>query len=161
MKKKKMPALVGALALLVGAPASAALYRCGNVFQDRPCDAPVQQEHARPAPGGGSTAPAGQPVTRPAASAPAAEAQPQAALAPASAPAREEAAGARPAASATTTAASARVRKGPPSLACGNLREQRSAIEARLRTGGRPQTVEMYQRQQREVERNLEDGNCL
>ena len=52
------------------------------------------------------------------------------------------------------------LRKGPPSLACGNLREQRHAIVARLQAGGRPETINMYQRQLRGVEQNLEEGNC-
>jgi len=149
MEKNKMPALLGAVALCLAAPASAALYRCGNVFQDRPCDGPV----AREAPQAGASAPA---AARRAASTPLPESAhvaptpaAQAALEPASAPA-----------SATAAASAAPRKKGPPSLACPNLRVQRTAIEARLQAGGRPQTVQMYQRQLREVEQNLVEGNC-
>jgi hypothetical protein len=149
MNNKKTPALLGALALVVAAPASAALYRCGNVFQDRPCEGPVQ-EAAR----AGATAP----PQRRAASAPAPEAAAPA-LEAASAPPREEAASVR-APAAASSAASAPRRKGPPSLACGNLREQQHAIDAQLAAGGRPQTIEMYQRQRREVEKGLAEGNC-
>jgi hypothetical protein len=155
MKNNNMPALLGALTLLVGAPASAALYRCGNVFQDRPCDAQVQEVQQQ----GGNAGPRPAAAPRRAASAASAEGSAQPAHEPASAPAGYEAAAARPAASAIA-AASAPARKGPPSLACGNLREQHSAIEARLRAGGRPETVEMYRRQQREVEKILFEGNC-
>ena len=61
---------------------------------------------------------------------------------------------------ASSSAGPAPARKGPPSLACGNLREQRNAIEGRLRVGGRTETVQMYQRQLRGVETNLAEGNC-
>jgi hypothetical protein len=152
MKKNNMPALLGALAVCAAAPASAALYRCGNVFQDRPCEAQV----AREAPQAPASA---APALRRAASAPAAEA----ARAPqpgASSPSRQEASGAA-AAALPAVAPAAPVRKGPPSLACPNLREQRTAIEARLRAGGRPETIQMYERQLHGIESNLADGNCL
>jgi hypothetical protein len=51
-------------------------------------------------------------------------------------------------------------RKGPPGLACGNLREQLLAVQARLRAGGRPETIELYRRQQRDLEKNLDEANC-
>jgi hypothetical protein len=43
---------------------------------------------------------------------------------------------------------------------CGNLREQRTAIESRLRSGGRVETMEMLQRQRREVEKSLAEAGC-
>ena len=164
MKNNNMPALLGALALCVAAPASAALYRCGNVFQDRPCEAAVAKEDQH-APERAT------PAARPPASAPGGEAA-QLVHEPASSPARQEAsvAHAAPAASAAppasaalhvTAAASAPMRKGPPSLACPNLHEQRKAIEARMKTGTRPETIQMYERQLRGIHSNLEDGNCL
>lgn len=151
MHKNNMPALLGALALCVAAPASAALYRCGNVFQDRPCDAPVTKEV--PTAAGSAT-----PAARRAASAASAEAA-QGAHEPASSPAHSETTGA-PAVVGAIQPASAHTRKGPPSLACPNLREQRTAIEAQLRTASRPETTRMYERQLRGVERNLDEGNC-
>jgi hypothetical protein len=147
MKKNNMPALLGALACCLAAPASAALFRCGNAFQDRPCENPSQQEVLRPVRSGTGIAP----TTARAASAPAMAAS---AAHVASAPAAAAPAGASNAAAATV------VRKGPPSLACPNLREQRNAIEARLRAGGRPETIQMYQRQLREMDRNLDEANC-
>ncbi|MEJ8839151.1 hypothetical protein [Ramlibacter sp. AN1133] len=151
MHKNNMPALLGALALCVAAPASAALYRCGNVFQDRPCDAPVAREVSPPA--GGTT-----PAARRPASAASAEAA-HGAHEPASSPARPETAGV-PAPAGAVAAASAPARKGPPSLACPNLRDQRTAIETQLRAASRPETTRMYERQLRGVERNLDEGNC-
>jgi hypothetical protein len=168
MNNNKMPVLLGALALCVAAPASAALYRCGNVFQDRPCEVQGQQEVLRP---GGSASPQGAGAARRPASAPAAQGSAQPAREPASstaaaaaAPAShaasspaEAASSARPAASAPTSVVA---RKGRPSLACGNLREQHAAIEGRLQTAKRPETIQMYERQLRDVERNLDEGNC-
>lgn len=40
--------MLAVLAALLSAPAQAALYRCGNAFQDRPCDAGVPQQQLRP-----------------------------------------------------------------------------------------------------------------
>jgi hypothetical protein len=151
MKKNNMPALLGVLALCAAAPAGAALYRCGNVFQDRPCEAAAAKEAERPASGA-------LPAPKRAASAPAAEAA-HAPQAPASAAAAQEGSGA-PAAPLPVSASSARLRKGPPSLACPNLLAQRAAIEARLNAGSRPETIQMYQRQLRGIESNLDDGNC-
>lgn len=59
----KLPALIGLLAALCAAPASGALYRCGNEFQDRPCADTGDQQVIKP--GKGAAAP------RAAASAPA------------------------------------------------------------------------------------------
>jgi hypothetical protein len=151
LKKNNMPALLGVLAMCAAAPACAALYRCGNVFQDRPCEVPVAKEAERPAS-------AAMAAPKRAASAPAAEAA-HAAQPPASAAVAQEGTGAA-AAPLPISAPPARVRKGPPSLACPNLREQRIAIEARLSAGSRPETIQMYQRQLRGIESNLEDGNC-
>ncbi|HET8745347.1 MAG TPA: hypothetical protein VFM98_07065 [Ramlibacter sp.] len=163
MKKNNMPALLfGAVVLGLAAPASAALYRCGNVFQDRPCDASVVREAPQP----GASVPA---APRRAASVPMPEAPAASLAAPASpaAPATSAAVvtpALEPASAPASAAAAASTpvrRKGPPSLACPNLRVQLSAIQARLQAGGRPQTVEMYQRQRREVEKSLEEGICL
>ncbi|GAB3762968.1 hypothetical protein GCM10028796_15600 [Ramlibacter monticola] len=168
MNNKNVPALLGALACALAVPASAALFRCGNVFQDRPCEAASAQEAVRP--GRGASA-AGAPVTQRAASAASASAaSTPAASSPAASTALpagkgEEAAAVRRVASGSTAAPAAApaatpARKGPPSLACPNLREQHTAIEGRLKSGSRPETVQMYQRQLREVEKNLVDGNC-
>ncbi|HEX7892423.1 MAG TPA: DUF4124 domain-containing protein [Ramlibacter sp.] len=53
----KLPALIGLLAALFAAPASAAaaMYRCGNHFQDRPCADTEQQQVIKP--GRGAAAP--------------------------------------------------------------------------------------------------------
>jgi hypothetical protein len=138
MNNKKAPALLGALAMLLAAPVSAALYRCGNVFQDRPCEGGALQEVIQPTRSGGSMAPNSAAPAR-------------SASAPASSLAQDP-----PPVEAQPTA----LRKGPPSPACGNLGEQRTAIEVRLRAGGRAETMEMYQRQRREVEKNLAEANC-
>ncbi|GAB3655097.1 hypothetical protein [Ramlibacter alkalitolerans] len=151
MKKNNMPVLLGALALCAAAPASAALYRCGNVFQDRPCEVPVAKEAERAA---SAAVPAPKRAASAATAEPAHAAQPPASAAP------TVEASAAAAASVPLPAPPPRVRKGPPSLACPNLREQRTAIEARLSAGGRPETIRMYQRQLRGIESNLDDGNC-
>ena len=151
MYNKNVPALLGAFACALALPASAALYRCGNVFQDRPCEAQSQQEVVRP---GRIAASAAQRPASAASAAAVAHPAPE----PLPAVKGEDAAAVK--ALTASAAAPAPARKGPPSLACGNLREQRKAIESRLQAGGRKQTVEMYQRQMREVESNLADGNC-
>ena len=163
MNNKNVPALLGALACALAVPASAALYRCGNVFQDRPCEAASAPEAVRPARGASGPA---APVAQRAASAASAP------VAPTALPAGkgEEATAVRPVAAGSTAApaaaapapatAIAPARKGPPSLACPNLREQHIAIEGRLKSSSRPETVQMYQRQLREVEKNLFEGNC-
>ena len=158
MEKNKWPALLGALACALATPASAALYRCGNAFQDRPCDVQSQQQVLRPANAGAGMAPSGPLAAQtPASAASAAAAPPIVGALPASP--REDGAAVEPPA-ASSSAGPAPARKGPPSLACGNLREQRNAIEGRLRVGGRTETVQMYQRQLRGVETNLAEGNC-
>lgn len=57
---------LGAAALLLGAclagPAGAAMYRCGNVFQDRPCDAGVVEQRITPGGTSRTTAPAAAPA---------------------------------------------------------------------------------------------------
>lgn len=236
--RKSTLAFAALLAAVLSAPAQAALFRCGNVFQDRPCDAGVPQQQLRsnggsPASGGASAATrasvhgpycarvgehaqrivwkresgatlerqlsdipngaerdelvaitqavyarrgsateiraaieaecvqrrteaaqaadalrtlqrqAGQGAVE---GAPGTPAPGAAAAVPTSAPA--------PAA----TAATPKTAGGNP--ACGNFREQRTAIEARLRSGGRAETMEMLQRQRREVEKNMADAGC-
>jgi hypothetical protein len=56
MKRTLSVLLVAGLGFWAG-PAAAALYRCGSVFQDRPCDAGVQQPVLKPD-GKGAPAPA-------------------------------------------------------------------------------------------------------
>lgn len=70
--KKSLPALLAALAVLSCGPAAAAMYRCGNEFQDRPCADAGQQQTIKPGRGAGRPAgtagtPAAQPVAAPAA----------------------------------------------------------------------------------------------
>ncbi|MES2938487.1 MAG: DUF4124 domain-containing protein [Pseudomonadota bacterium] len=61
-----MTTTLRAAALLVGAllaaPAGATMYRCGNVFQDRPCDAGVTEQRITP----GGARPAAAPANPPA-----------------------------------------------------------------------------------------------
>lgn len=133
MDRKTAAALAGAL-IVASVPASAALFRCGNVFQDRPCESLEQQQvltPGRPAP------PAARPAPPPAATA---------------VPVREDAA---PAAK-----AAARPVDGPPSPICPNLREQHDALQARLQTARTAETRLMLQRQQREVESNMDGARC-
>jgi hypothetical protein len=63
--KKILPTLLTALAAFSMAPATAAMYRCGNAFQDRPCDDGSQQQTIRPGRGAGA-APAASAAARPA-----------------------------------------------------------------------------------------------
>jgi pyruvate/2-oxoglutarate dehydrogenase complex dihydrolipoamide acyltransferase (E2) component len=65
--KKSLPALLAVIAVFAAAPATAAMYRCGNAFQDRPCEDSSQQQTIRPGRGAGAA---------PAASAPAPAARP-------------------------------------------------------------------------------------
>jgi hypothetical protein len=60
--KKSLPALWTALAVFATAPATAAMYRCGNAFQDRPCEDSAQQQTIRP--GRGAAAPIAVPALR-------------------------------------------------------------------------------------------------
>jgi hypothetical protein len=137
---KKMAALLALGAACFCAPASAGLYRCGNVFQDRPCDAGVDQQVLRGGKGGKASAIAPQaPKARPAAAPPVAA----------------------PTEAVRTIAAPAPSRAGTaPSAACGNLREQRTALDSRLRIGGSPATTDMLQRQRREVDQNMGEAGC-
>lgn len=140
--RNKIAALLALGAACFALPAGAAMYRCGNVFQDRPCDAQVDQQVIRPGKGAGKAvvAPvAAQPASAPAStSQPASRPQTTAATAPA-APARPDAA---------------------TNPACGNLREQRNALDTRLRSATNANTIEMLQRQRRTVEKNLADARC-
>lgn len=139
-RKQAQLALLAAAALLAG-PAAAAMYRCGNAFQDRPCDDSAQQQLVKP--GRGGAAP--QPVA-PAARIPAPPADPAAPSAPAKVPV-------------TAPAAPATMKSGSSPI-CANLREQLSAVEARARTSTKAATLNMLQRQQRELEQNLADARC-
>src|SRR5687767_4339262 len=57
--RKSSLALAALLAGLLSGTAQAALFRCGNVFQDRPCDAGVEQQQLRPGGGGGGASTGG------------------------------------------------------------------------------------------------------
>ena len=159
---KRMAVLLAMVAAGACTQASAGLYRCGNAFQDRPCDAGVEQQLIRPGRGAGSS---------PAALAASAAAKPASAAAkPASA--APEAAVARPAASAQAAASGAAAQAVPvatpvaarpatgATAACANLREQRNALDGRLRIGGSPATADMLQRQRRETDRNMAEAGC-
>lgn len=50
-----LPALLAIVAALVAGPAAAAMYRCGNAFQDRPC-ADTSQQQVIVKPGRGAAA---------------------------------------------------------------------------------------------------------
>jgi hypothetical protein len=52
-----------AAAVLLAAPASAAMYRCGNNFQDRPCDGAGEQQVIRPGKGAAKALPAASAAT--------------------------------------------------------------------------------------------------
>lgn len=65
--KKTLPILLTALAAFSTAPATAAMYRCGNAFQDRPCEDSSQQQTIKPGRGAASPAPAAsRPAPKPA-----------------------------------------------------------------------------------------------
>jgi len=150
--KRQIAVLVAvAAACLAAVPAGAAMYRCGSSFQDRPCDNSAEQQTIKPGRGAGKAI---APTPAPAASA----ASPSASAAAPVAARAASAAGAAsaPAAAAATPAPAA----GSGNLACGNLREQRAALDARMRAGGSAATMEMFQRQRREVESNLAEARC-
>lgn len=64
---KTMPALLALLAALMAGPAAAVMYRCGNAFQDRPCEDSSQQQTIKPGRGAASPAPAAsRPARKPA-----------------------------------------------------------------------------------------------
>ena len=64
---KRQALLLLAVGALFGAPAQAALYRCGNVFQDRPCDGSAPVAPARAAPPAAAPAATSAPAAAPAA----------------------------------------------------------------------------------------------
>lgn len=141
MPRQARVALLAAAALLAG-PASAAMYRCGNAFQDRPCDDSAQQQLIKPGRGGAAPQPVAPAVKAPAPPAP----EPAAPVAPAKVPV------AAPASPGTMKAGSSPI--------CANLREQLDAVQARTRTSTRPATLSLLQRQQQELEKNLADARC-
>ena len=140
---KVLPALLAVLLVaLTCGPAAARMYRCGNAFQDRPCDDVEQQQVVKP---GRALPPA------------LAASSPRGAASAASADAVKQ-----PAASVTAPvpmAAPVVTRPGQSPI-CANLQEQRAAIDARVRGSRNPATVEMFKRQQRELERSLADAGC-
>jgi hypothetical protein len=155
--RNKIAALFALGAACLALPAGAAMYRCGNVFQDRPCDASAEQQVIRPGKGAGkAVAPAG--AAQPAA--PAAADAAKSAGSAAVAAAATAASSARPQASAPATPASAARPGAGASAACSNLREQRNALDARLRSASSANTIEVLQRQRRAVETNLAEAGC-
>ena len=234
--RKSTLALAALLAGLSSGTAQAALFRCGNVFQDRPCDAGVQEQQLRPngsagKSSGASAATRASPFAavcsrvgehaqriawkreggatlerqvseipggsdrqemiaiteavyarrgsatdiRAAIEAECVQRKTEAAQASDVLRALQKQAGqgvverapgagspapvtAVPTAATAPGAPAAKAATANP--ACANFREQKNAIESRLRTGGRPETMEMLQRQRREVEKSLSDANC-
>lgn len=146
--------VLAGLALLLAGPATAAMYRCGNVFQDRPCEAVDQQQLIKPGRGAGRPAPAAEP---PAATASAPSVAASAPSSPASARREDPAAARAPAASASGTL---RLRPGAASPVCANLAEQHAALDARIAAAARPETRVMLGRQKAEVEKNQADARC-
>ena len=138
MPKQARLALFAAAVLLAG-PAGAAMYRCGNAFQDRPCDDSAQQQTIKPGRGAASPQPAA-----PAAKVPAPV--PAAPIAPAKLP--------------VTAPSSPGTMKSGSSPICVNLREQLDAVQARAKTSTHAATQSMLQRQQQELEKNLADARC-
>lgn len=159
--RNEIAALLALGAACLALPAGAAMYRCGNVFQDRPCDASVEQQVIRPGKGAGKAAsPLAAPAAQPAASTPATADAAKSAGSAAVAAAATAASGTRPQASAPATPVSAARSGAGANAACGNLREQRSALDARLRSATSPNTIEMLQRQRRTVEQSLAEAGC-
>ena len=125
------------LAALVGGQAHAAMFRCGNVFQDRPCESEAEQQRVKP--GGGRNMGGAVPI---APMAPAAVAIPVSA-APEVDPAWPKGV--------------TRTSKKPT---CMNLYGQREALDTRLHAGGRKETLEMLLRQRQEVDKGMVEGGC-
>lgn len=149
-----MTATAGLLAGMVAAalawPAGAAMYRCGNVFQDRPCDDAATQQTIKPGKG------AGKPVPRPPepAAVPASlRDAPSAPATAASQPPAQQPVAARPAGAASA------VRPGAPAV-CAGVLEQAAAIDARLAGASNANTVEMLNRQRRAVEKSWSEAGC-
>jgi hypothetical protein len=236
--RKSTLALAALGVALLSAPAHAALFRCGNVFQDRPCDAGVPEQRLRSNGGGGPTTGGASAATKASAFGPycarigehaqriswkregGATLERQIADIPAGSDRQEliaitesvygrrgsateiraaieaecvqrktEAAqaaealrtlhkqagqgaveggpasrAAAPAAAIQTGApaagSAAEIKAPAANPMCGYYRDQRSAIESRLRSGGRAETMEMLQRQRREVEKSMSDASC-
>ena len=240
--KKSGLALAALLASLLSGTAQAALFRCGNVFQDRPCDAGVQQQQLRPGGGGGGASNAsasaatraspfaavcvrvgehaqriawqregGATLDRQVSAIPqASDRQEMIAITQAVYARRGTATEIRasieaecvqrkteaaqasealrnlhkqagqgvvegapggttaPAPAVVPTAAPGAAAPGAPGTgattapnpACAGLRDQATAVEARLRSGGRVETMEMLQRQRRQIEKSQSEAGC-
>jgi hypothetical protein len=234
-KNKLAAALIAVVAAGTAPGASAGLFRCGNVFQDRPCESGVQQEILKPGRSGASTGGAptaatkaspyagvcgrmgehaqrmvwqregGATIERQMADLPRGADRQELQLVLESVYAKRGSAteirgqveaecvqrkqdsaaaaealrdlqqranqpGGVAAPPPSATPVTAREQPPPatqpaakgaqPSGLCASWREQRTAIEARLRSGGSAQTMEMYQRQRRDVEKQMSEGNC-
>lgn len=139
---KKTALCLAAAALLAGAASAAGpLYRCGNSFQDRPCDAGVEQQTLRPGKGAGANG-----------------------AVPAAPVRAETAASGAPAAAASSVAEAPRrpasaLRKGS-GPACPGLLQQANAIDERLQKATNPNTIQMLQRQRQSVDHAWAEAGC-
>lgn len=165
-----------------------ALYRCGSVYQDRPCDSGVDQKQLMRS-GAVIVTPAAPPV-KPAAAAPApaasaVKAAPVTPAAPAAASASAVAKSAAPVPAAPVApvaapAAAAPVAAAKPSAAapsapavpdralaavnnkarCASLGTQLDNVQAKARSGGTAVDMERYAQERRAVQKSLVDAGC-
>lgn len=187
MKHISRAAVCAALAL-TGLQAHA-LYRCGSVYQDRPCDSSVEQKQLmksgavivtpatpapKPAPAPATAAPAPAKAASPA---PAAASTPAVAkvapAAPVPAPAAASAKAAATAAATPTAPAKAApvaaavpapVLAGPAAAnskaRCALLGTQLDSVESRARAGGSVADMERFAQERRAVQKSLVDAGC-
>lgn len=152
------------LAALIPLPASA-IYRCGSVYQDKPCSNGEKEVVISPSGIRRESAPAAPPSAAP----DTAQAKPKAlpGVAASPSPTTATTATAKPAAVAApaqpetkAVAAAAPAKPAGPNPACTSLRAQETSIKDQLRKGGTAAVMENYNQQRRSVEKLLSEAKC-